>query len=333
MITELRKIIFFLLFYSFPYICNICFDNYKISVIIPIYNSEKYLSSCLNSVISQTLKNFEIICIEDGSKDKSLSILKEYQKHENRLRIILQKNQGSGIARNKGINISKGKFISFLDSDDLYPNNSTLELLYNKAIKTKSLICGGGLNEFEYINNTIKFLNIREEFIFNEETIINYNDYQFDYGYYRFLYNKRFLKSNNIYFSNYSRYQDPPFLIKAMSAAKYFYALKQITYYYRLSDKVWNINKIIDQYKGFMYSLSLSKSFNLNKLYCKIIQRLNTYIFLSPTKRFINDKIVFSLIIEILKNINYDILNKENISFELDKFYKNLLNKTKCNNI
>ena len=77
--------IFFLLFYSFPYICKIYFDNYKISVIIPIYNSEKYISVCLNSVISQTLKNIEIICIEDGSKDKSLSILEEYQKHDKRL--------------------------------------------------------------------------------------------------------------------------------------------------------------------------------------------------------------------------------------------------------
>ena len=129
------------------------------------------------------------------------------------------------------------------------------------------------------------------------------------------------------------RYQDPPFFIKAMSAAKQFYALKQVTYYYRVSDKEWNNNKIIGQYNGFIYSLSLCKSLNLNKLYCKIIQRLNTYIFLSPTKQFINNKIINSLIIEILNNINYDILKKENFSFELDTFYKNLLNKTICNNL
>jgi glycosyltransferase involved in cell wall biosynthesis len=85
MFTELRKIIFFLLFNSLPYIYQKYFGNYKISVIIPIYNSEKYISSCLNSVINQTLKNIEIICIEDGSTDKSMSILKEYQKHDKRL--------------------------------------------------------------------------------------------------------------------------------------------------------------------------------------------------------------------------------------------------------
>ena len=196
------------------------------------------------------------------------------------------------------------------------------------------MICGGGLNEFKFINNTIKFLNInQEEFIFNEEKVIKYIDYQFDYGYYRFLYNKRFLKSKNIYFPNYLRYQDPPFLIKAMSAAKQFYALKQITYYYRVSDKEWNNNKLIDQYKGFIYSLSLCKSLKLNKLYFKIIQRLNTYIFLSPTKQFINNKIINSLIIKILNNIDYDLLDKENFSFKLDTFYKNLLNKTIYNNL
>jgi glycosyltransferase involved in cell wall biosynthesis len=210
---EYIKILLILLLYRLPEILKNYFLFYKISVIIPIFNSEKYLSLCLTSVINQNLKNIEIICIDDGSTDKSLSILKKFQNLDNRLKIITQRNKGSGIARNKGIRISNGKYISFLDSDDIYPNNSTLELLYNKSSKYKSLICGGGLNEFEYINNTIMLLNPQKKFIFNEEGFINYNTYQYDYGYYRFLYNKRFIKKNNIYFPNYLRYQDPPFFI------------------------------------------------------------------------------------------------------------------------
>ena len=106
-----------------------------ISIIIPIYNREACLHFCLNSVINQSLKNIEIICIDDGSEDNSLKILKKYKKSDNRLIIIHQNNQGPAKARNIGIKISKGKFISFMDSDDLFPNNYTLELMFNKKLK------------------------------------------------------------------------------------------------------------------------------------------------------------------------------------------------------
>ena len=110
-------------------------DLKKISVIIPIYNSEKYLIECLNSVINQTLKNIEIICIDDGSTDNSSNILQIYNKFDRRFILLKQKNRGAGISRNKGIKISKGKFISFLDSDDMYYDDSALEFLYNKKNK------------------------------------------------------------------------------------------------------------------------------------------------------------------------------------------------------
>ena len=113
---------------------------------------------CLNSVISQTLSNIEIICIDDGSTDDSLKIIKEYKLKDYRITIIQQKNQGSGIARNKGIKISKGKFISFMDSDDLYPNKFILEFMFKNAIQKKVLICGGGMRVFVQDNNTIKLL-------------------------------------------------------------------------------------------------------------------------------------------------------------------------------
>ena len=77
----------------------------------------------------------------------------------------------------------------FIDSDDLLPNEFTLELLYNKTNENKVLICGGGLKEFEYINGTKILHKQKENFIFHKEGIINYQDYQYDLGYYRFLYN------------------------------------------------------------------------------------------------------------------------------------------------
>ena len=135
-----------------------------ISVIIPIFNSDKYLSSCLNSVINQTLKNIEIICIDDGSTDQSLKIVENYSNFDERIIIISQKNEGSGIARNKGIKKSKGKYIAFMDSDDLYPNEFTLELLLTKAIENKAIICGGGLKNIKHKNNRTKIYESKLHF-------------------------------------------------------------------------------------------------------------------------------------------------------------------------
>lgn len=90
----------------------------KISVIIPVYNVKKYLKRCLDSVINQTYKNIEIILVNDGSTDNSLKICEDYQKKDKRIIIINQKNSGLSAARNKGLDIAKGKYICFIDSDD-----------------------------------------------------------------------------------------------------------------------------------------------------------------------------------------------------------------------
>ena len=90
----------------------------KISIIIPVYNVENYLRVCLNSIVNQSLSDIEIICVNDGSVDNSLDILKEYAAKDNRFVIINQENCGQGIARNKALDIAKGKYIAFVDPDD-----------------------------------------------------------------------------------------------------------------------------------------------------------------------------------------------------------------------
>lgn len=92
-------------------------SNPKVSIIIPVYNTEKYLSRCLNSLVKQTLHDIEIICINDGSEDNSLSILENYASSDERIVLISQKNQGQSVARNRGIEIARGKYIGFVDSD------------------------------------------------------------------------------------------------------------------------------------------------------------------------------------------------------------------------
>ncbi len=106
----------------------------KISVIIPIYNVEKYLGECLDSVLAQSFKDFEVICVDDGSTDKSTKILEEYQKKDNRIKILQQQRGGAGVARNLGLGHAQGKYVQFLDSDDYFEPN-LLEEMYTRAEK------------------------------------------------------------------------------------------------------------------------------------------------------------------------------------------------------
>ena len=101
----------------------------KVSVIIPVYNVEKYLRKCLESVVNQTLKDIEIICVNDGSTDSSALILDEYARNDNRIKVYTQENQGQGAARNMALELAQGDYIAFVDSDD-WLEVSALEELY-----------------------------------------------------------------------------------------------------------------------------------------------------------------------------------------------------------
>ena len=107
----------------------------KVSVIVPVYNVEKYLRQCLDSLVNQTLKEIEIICINDGTKDNSVEIINEYVKKCPNIILINQENQGLGMARNNAMKHAKGDYIAFVDSDD-WVDTDMYEVLYNKAIET-----------------------------------------------------------------------------------------------------------------------------------------------------------------------------------------------------
>ena len=106
----------------------------KISVIVPVYNTEKYLKECLDSIVNQTFEDIEIICINDGSSDNSLGILNEYKKSDKRISVVCQENGGLSITRNHGIKLAKGDYIYFIDSDD-YLELTALEELYTISKK------------------------------------------------------------------------------------------------------------------------------------------------------------------------------------------------------
>ncbi len=133
----------------------------KVSIIVPVYNVEKYLKRCLDSLISQTLKDIEIICVNDGSKDNSDKILEEYARKDSRIIIINQENQGISVARNNGMDIAKGKYVGFVDSDD-WVDSDFFEKLYNAAEKNNAqmAVCSIiRLNEYR----SKKYLTLKNE--------------------------------------------------------------------------------------------------------------------------------------------------------------------------
>jgi len=104
--------------------------SYKISIIVPIYNSEKYLRKCINSLLCQSYSNLEIILVNDGSKDKSGEICEEYALLDSRIKVIHTENCGQASARNTGLTVAKGEYIGFVDSDD-WVDNDMYETLIN----------------------------------------------------------------------------------------------------------------------------------------------------------------------------------------------------------
>ena len=114
-------------------------DKDKISVIVPVYNVEKYLSKCIDSILSQTYKNLEIILVDDGSPDSSPKICDKYKERDNRIKVIHKKNGGLASARNAGMDIATGKYIGFVDSDDMIAEDM-YEVLLENMIKSNAEI-------------------------------------------------------------------------------------------------------------------------------------------------------------------------------------------------
>lgn len=200
----------------------------KVSVIIPVYNTEKYLRQCIDSVVNQTFKDIEIICVDDGSTDNSLEILKEYQKNDSRLIILQQNHIGAGEARNKGIEVAKGKYIGFLDSDDWFEPDM-LEKMHQRATKFDADMVVCSSKNYDIETNT--FINPSEYYPINLEMVpletpFNYKDcpdYIFNiFGVepWRHLFLNELITKNNIKFQNLESCNDVAFSLIARICAK-----------------------------------------------------------------------------------------------------------------
>lgn len=208
----------------------------KISVLIPVYNTSKYLRKCLNSIINQSLKEIEIICVNDGSTDNSLSILQEYKKCDKRIIIINKKNGGLTSARNEALKIAQGKYCLNIDSDD-WIEEEYLKIMYEKAEQNNSdIVISDIIFEYENKRNWIlKDLELGADKSIDGKT---YLDIFFKRNFYGFTWNKLikrelYLKSNTIYNEKIFLFEDVEVIAKLGFNAKTISKVNRAFYHYR----------------------------------------------------------------------------------------------------
>ena len=282
-----------------------------VSVIVPVKNNQKYLSKCLESITNQTLTNIEIIIINDASTDNSRKIAEKFALNDSRIHIINNiYTKGTGKSRNEGMYVSKGEYIAFMDSDDYYPSNKILEIIYNKAKLNNAYICGGGLNKIDEKNNLI-LRNIKDQF-FKREGWLNYKEYQYDGGFYRFIYKNEIIKKYNILFPCRNKMEDPIFFVKIMLKIKKFYIVKEVVYNYRINHKeeIWTNNDILDKINSLIELMKISKKEKLKKLHYLMAKNYLNFCRNKFIKLEFYKKIKF--LIKVLYNINWNYIYEEN---------------------
>ncbi len=210
-----------------------------VSVIIPVYNVEKYLRECLDSVCNQTLEDIEIICVDDGSTDGSLRILRDYEAKDSRFKIYTQKNKFAGVARNNGFLHATGKYCIFLDSDDWFDKN-LLKKTYLKAEKEQADIVAFNFSKFDVEGKVEKRTGIHTEWLPKNTEVFSYADCP-DYIMsvvnptpWTKLYRSSFVAENNLKFDEISTTNDITFASVSVASAKRITFLKDHFIHYRV---------------------------------------------------------------------------------------------------
>lgn len=174
----------------------------KISIIVPVYNAEKYLHQCLDSILNQSFQDFELLLIDDGSKDRSGKICDEYAENDSRIRVWHQKNQGVSVARNVGLEHAQGEWIYFVDADDIAEQDGIIRLLEGVIKKCKMSV--GGYDKCKVNGEKVYCVDNSEAGVENKSSMLHRMFTISPYENQAYLWNKLFnantIKTNNIRF-------------------------------------------------------------------------------------------------------------------------------------
>lgn len=305
-----------------------------VSVILPVYNSAKFLTKCLDSLLAQTLKEIEIICVDDGSVDNSKAILESYQKKDARIRVLSQPNLGAGVARNNGLQYARGQYLSFLDSDDFF-EPSMLEFAAQAAESNTADIVVFGVNLFDESKQKI----VKDSWVIKEYQLPKVNPFSSKNAGTTFftcvhtcawnkLFRASFIRRYNLTFQNTQNTNDLYFVCMSMALAEKIYYISEVLMTYRI-----NVNTSLSQsnsrsrHPDDAHEAFLHLKNNLVK-YGKYAQLRKAYINLCLSVYYYNSKklngsskfyYVAKLVCEWLPELELDLLPEQ------DYLYPHLL--------
>ncbi len=313
----------------------------KISVIVPVYNVEVFLKDCLDSLVNQTLNDIEIICINDGSTDNSLDILNDYAEKYKRIIVYSQENAGISSARNKGLELAKGEYISFVDSDD-WISKDFYEKLYEKAASNKADIAAGNIEYYQegkFIKDN--YLS-KKTFALDKNVISSINDKQkFTYSVvvWNKIYKRELIKNTGLKFPAGMKFEDNFFTFLIIFSASVIVTESSVTYYYRINknsimctafstNAMFDIFKVLSETTKFVNQNTFPE--NIQNDIKKILDCYKINTLFSWLDGFVPDNFKDEFrakTVEVFKNI--DISNNSYATAKTKRRYNKVLGKKK----
>lgn len=215
-------------------------NNISVSVIIPVYNAAAYLPQCMDTICQQTLRNIEIICVDDGSTDHSLNVLQSYAEKDSRIQLLQQKNAGAGVARNVGLAIARGKYLSILDADDFFELDM-LEKAYLKCEYDDADLCVFGANQYNHQKQIYQSMpwTMKEKYIpksipFYAKTAYQYIFQMFNGWAWDKLYRRDYIEENALQFQDLRTTNDAYYVFLANILANRITILDEILVHHRV---------------------------------------------------------------------------------------------------
>lgn len=241
-------------------------NNPCVSVIMPIYNASKFLDESLGGLLEQSLRDIEIICVNDGSKDNSLDMIRQYASQDPRIKIIDKPNGGYGHAMNCGLSIATGEYIGILEPDD-FGEKEQFKTLYSVAKTQDCDVVKSNYYEYEEKTGESRFMEVLKDFQYNQvfSSKGNENIIYMRPCIWSAIYRRSFLTENNIRFNETpgASYQDTAFAFKVWACAERIYLLRDAFLHYRIDNENSSVNSsgkifsICDEFSSIQSFLNL----------------------------------------------------------------------------
>lgn len=285
----------------------------KYTVIIPIYNAESKIGRAIESVQKQSEKDWEMICINDGSEDNSVKIVQDYASNDSRIKLYSQQNKGAAASRNFALDLAQGEYIAFLDADDAYDDKYALEKIYKVADINNAEICMAKI--YSVINGQKECIAKINDLVTQRQKF-RFEDFQYDFYCPTYVFKRKFLNDNKIRYPIKKIYEDPLFLIMAMSKATYIYCVDvdYYNYFWEKKETAMPLETIEDLLDGLLEVMEIAVNRNYLILKQEILSRVDT-IYSEELWRYVNQPCVLKRLIQL-----NDYSNKEKFDILLLKY-------------